>query len=688
MNWWSVASVSRAWVRWSRAAAFAAAFALFVALPACGYKPVAARPVDAAPIDLKKALPPAPVIVTSIRGTANGPSATAAKVPVAADDAQRGGPLASVIIVQFTDFECPFCSRVNPTLRQVMDSYGDRVRLVFKHNPLPFHSRARPAAEASRVVLALGGNDAFFKFHDLAFANQRKLTDENFLAWAIEAGVDGEAFKRSYTPGMKSARVDEDIQLAAKIGATGTPAFRINGVTVSGAQPFAKFKEVIDAQLEASRRAIEAGTPPEDVYTELTNKNQADPPKKSDLRNSDEEDESVWRIRVASDDPVRGPADALVTIVMFAEFQCPFCKRVLTTLDQVQREYTGNVRIVWKDNPLPFHPRARPAAAFARFVFNEKGNAGFWQAHDELFASQPKLEEEDFERIAHKLGVSWLRAKAALQDKRLLARLDESVELAGDFQARGTPHFFINGVRFSGAQSFEKFKEVIDERLSAARELEKRAVPRARIYEALIRDGKGPVAPEVKDVAAPQANAPFRGGAQAKVVIQEFSDFQCPFCARVQNTLRELEKDFGTQIKLVFRHHPLPFHKDAPLAAEAAEEARAQKGNAGFWAFHDALFAAQAAKQGGERDANALDREHLEAIAAKQGLDMARFRAALDGRVHEPRVRADDEAATAAGINGTPGFMINRYFLSGAQPKSAFERLIRKALAEANAKGR
>lgn len=609
-------------------------------------------------------------------------------MPVSADDAQRGDVLAPVTIVEFSDFQCPFCARVTPTLKQIEATYGRQVRFVFKHNPLPFHANARPAAEAARAVLALGGSPAFWKFHDLAFGHQQDLGDESFAKWAVQAGVDGAAFAAAYAAGKPSAKVDADIALAARVGANGTPAFRINGVTLSGAQPFEKFKEVIDQQLAEAKQALGSGTRPEDLYATLTNKNQAERPAPSpsaDKARDEDDDDTVWKVPVWPDDPVRGPADALVTLIVFSDFQCPFCKRVEDTLAEISKTYGRELRIVWKDNPLPFHPRARPSAEFARFVLGRKGNAGFWQAHDALFESAPKLEDEDLKAIASKLGVDWASAKAASAQQRFSDRLDRSIDLASDFQARGTPHFFINGVRLSGAQPFEKFKALIDAQLEVAKALVAHGAPRAHVYDEITKDGKGPPASETKEVAAPDANAPFRGNANAKLVIQEFSDFQCPFCSRVEPTLRDLEKEFGAQIKIVYRHLPLPFHEHAELAAEASQEALAQKGNAGFWKFHDALFAAQTDADG-SRNPAAIDRAHLEQMATELGLDLARFKAALDSHQHAARVRADADAASRAGINGTPGFMVDKYYLSGAQPTAAFRKLIRKALSDAKKK--
>ncbi len=115
---------------------------------------------------------------------------------------------------------------------------------------------------------------------------------------------------------------------------------------------------------------------------------------------------------------------------------------------------------------------------------------------------------------------------------------------------------------------------------------------------------------------------------------------------------------------------------DAPLAAEAALEAFAQKGSEGFWRMHDILFENQA-RPGG------LGRDQLEKYAADIGLDVTAFRAALDNHVHKAQVDADSAAVDAAGITGTSGFVINGYFISGVQPYTKFRRLIDRALAEA-----
>jgi protein-disulfide isomerase len=196
--------------------------------------------------------------------------------------------------------------------------------------------------------------------------------------------------------------------------------------------------------------------------------------------------------------------------------------------------------------------------------------------------------------------------------------------------------------------------------------------PRAKVFATLMKTAENPAPPETKQVPL-RAGAASRGPTTAPVVIQMFSEFQCPYCKRVEPTLAELERDFKGSIRIVWRHLPLPFHAFAQLAAEASEEVLAQKGPAAFWAYHDALFAAQS-------EPNGLSRDNLGRLAFAQGVDMARFEAALEQHVHAAKVSEDATLASRVGISGTPAFVINDYYLSGAQGSAAFSKLIRLAL--------
>lgn len=596
-----------------------------------------------------------------------------AELPVSELDPMWGSPLAPVTLVEFADLECPFSARVDPTIETLQEHYGpEKLRIVWKHNPLPFHKQAEPAAEAASVIHDLLGSRAFWKFKDLAFANRTDLTRDNFIEWARQLGADPREFEAGLEDFRHAGKVAKDMQLARAVGAHGTPEFRINGVALKGAQPVEEFVRIIDIQLKEAQALLDAGTPPKDIYPQLVAKNlKLTPVKEREEHKPEPPDTTVWAIPVKADDPKKGGTAPLVTIVQFAEFQCPFCKRVAPNLDVLLDKYGDDVQLVWKDNPLDFHPRALPAARVARAAYQSKGAAGFWKAHDALFDTQPNLEDSDLVRAAETSGAPKWKLESALTSTQYDAKFEESMDLAHDFSARGTPHFFINGQRVKGAQPLEVFEKVIDEQLEKARALVATGVPRRNVYKKIFESGEPAPPPPKKELGPVPADAPFKGAANAKVVIQIFAQFQCPFCKRALPTIDEVLSNHKN-VKYVWRHLPLPFHKEAPLAAEAAIEVHRQKGNQAFWAYHDKLFE--------EQSSRGLARPELETYAAELGgIDMNQFRAALDKRTHKARVDADIEAAKKAGIAGTPGFVVNDYFLSGAQPYKVFKRTIRLA---------
>ena len=595
-------------------------------------------------------------------------------IPVTSQDPVWGNRGAPVTVVTFSDFQCPFCSKVEPALDQVKSTYGpDKVRIVWKNQPLPFHDKAKPAAEAAQTVFMLKGSEAFWKFHDTAFKNQASLSPESYEKWAVAAGVDANAFKTTLATHKAAKKIEEDMAIGNKVGANGTPAFRINGVELSGAQPFDKFKETIDKELAKAEAKIKAGTPKDKIYVAMSSENfkNAPAPKKEEDEEEKEDTKTVWRVPVGNS-PVQGKADAPITIIEFSDFQCPYCKRVEPQLKKIHDTYGDKVRLVWKHEPLPFHPRAIPAAALTLEARAQKGDKGFWDAHDKLFDIQPKLEDADLEKAASELGLDVAKFKAAVKDNKYKKDIDADMELGEDVQASGTPHFFVNGRRLVGAQPYEKFSKIIDEEL-AKYDAQKGKIAGKDYYASLMKDAKGAPEPEKKQAPPVPAGDAYKGGKDAKVVIQQWSDFQCPFCSRVEPTVNEISKAYGDKVKIVWRDKPLPMHPNAPIAAEAGREALKQKGSDGFWKMHKIMFENQ----------QKLAREDLEGYAKTIGLDMDKFKAALDSHVHKAAVDADDKVGTDLGISGTPAFLINGYYVSGAQPFPKFKKLIDKAMAEA-----
>lgn len=169
----------------------------------------------------------------------------------------RGGDEnAPIKIVGFSDYECPFCKRGEDTLAKVLEAYGDKVRYYHRDFPLDFHANAHPAAQAAHCA---NDQEKYWEFHDALFASEA-LSSERFQAIADELSLDRDAFDACMSEGKYKAAVDLDTAEGATAGVTGTPAFFINGRVLSGAQPFSRFQEVIDAELAklAATKAAEA----------------------------------------------------------------------------------------------------------------------------------------------------------------------------------------------------------------------------------------------------------------------------------------------------------------------------------------------------------------------------------------------------------------------------------------------
>jgi protein-disulfide isomerase len=168
------------------------------------------------------------------------------RVEVAATGPAKGPANAPVTIVEFSDFECPFCSRINPTIKQVQDKYGDKVRIVFRQYPLPFHPKAQKAAEAS---LCASDQGKFWEMHDAMFANQQALAVEQLKAKAAELGLKAEEFNSCIDSGKHAAAIQADMKDGSAAGVSGTPALFVNGRFINGAVPFDQIATVIDDEL-------------------------------------------------------------------------------------------------------------------------------------------------------------------------------------------------------------------------------------------------------------------------------------------------------------------------------------------------------------------------------------------------------------------------------------------------------
>jgi protein-disulfide isomerase len=168
------------------------------------------------------------------------------KVEVA--DAPTKGPAsAPITIVEFSDFECPYCGTVTPTLEKIAENYGDKVRIAFRQFPLGFHAKAQKAAEAS---LCANDQGKFWELHDAMFANQKELEVAQLKAKAASLGMDSPKFDECLDSDKYAQRVKDDMKAGQEAGVSGTPAFFVNGRMVEGAVPYEQLAVIIDDELE------------------------------------------------------------------------------------------------------------------------------------------------------------------------------------------------------------------------------------------------------------------------------------------------------------------------------------------------------------------------------------------------------------------------------------------------------
>jgi protein-disulfide isomerase len=607
---------------------------------------------------------------------------------VAGDDVERkcvpfegkakGSNKAAVTIVEFSDFQCPYCSRVLTTLDKILKEYPDKVRVFFRHNPMTYHADAALAAQAA---VAAENQGKFWPMHDILFKNQQNLKRADLEKYATEIGLDMAKFKKDIDDPATKKRVEADMDLAKKVGAQGTPNFFINGRPVRGAVPFEQFKKVIDDDLQRGKKLQEKGVAAGKVFAALMKgegkglgtPTPPTPPPRIPIGSE------IYKIE-PGDAPQIGGKEPKITLITFSEFQCPYSGRAKGTLEELKKTYKDDLQITFRHYPLPFHNNAMPAA-IAAVAAAEQGK--FWEMHDKLFANQQALAAADLEKYAQEIGLDMAKYKAAIDDPKTKAKVEADLKMGNNFGVQGTPSFFLNGRAFSGAYPLDSFKNAFDEEIKKVDAKLASGTPRAELYAALIKDGLEKAEPK-KEQARPGEpqpgevykadikGAPVKGPKDALVTIVEFSDFQCPFCDRVEPTIDQIMKEYAGKVRVVWRNLALPFHKDAKPAAIAAMAAH-QQGK--FWEMHKILF----------KNHNALGAADLEKYAQEIGLNMAKYKAAVQDKKLAELVDADGAMANKIGARGTPAFFINGTFLSGARPFEQFKTRIDEELKKAEA---
>ncbi len=365
--------------------------------------------------------------------------------------------------------------------------------------------------------------------------------------------------------------------------------------------------------------------------------------------------------------PTHGAPDAPITIVTWSDHACGYCYRVQPTLAALDVLFPGQLRWVHRTLPLDDDETTSAEAALAAGAQGK-----FRPMSDRLYAMGGRVDRAAVELIARELGLAMVPFRAALDAHAYRPQIQADAADARALGVSGTPALFVNGRPIHGNQPLAVFVGVVEEELARAQA----AGADGASYDALV--GAGKLAADtvggtehVAQVLEPTAT--YRVGLglpghqlgpdRALVTIVVWSDFQCPFCARIAPVLRGLHARFGDDVRIVFRHLAMTHHRKAQVAAEAAIASAAQ---GRFWAFHDALFAGF----------GALERADLERYAAAAGLDLAAFRAALDDRRYRAAVVAERAAGQAIGVDATPIMFLNGQPVVGARDLESLARIV------------
>ena len=366
------------------------------------------------------------------------------------------------------------------------------------------------------------------------------------------------------------------------------------------------------------------------------------------------------------DSPAQGPADAPVTIDAWSDFACDHCNRVQATLDELVRLYPAQLRFVHRTLPLDDD---NVLAAEAGLAAAAQGR--FAPMKDRLYGIAGRVDRVGVELIARDLGLDMIRFRADLDTHAFRAAIAADIADAERLGLTGTPMFFVNGRPVHGDQPLEVFAKMVDDELIRAAQ-----TPGPDRYLALVADGRARA-----DAAYGATNEhrdldprkPYRMGLglpghqlgpdDAPVTLVEWSDFQCPYCAKTEPMLAHARAKYGDRIRIVYRHMPLAGHRFAMLAAEAGVAA-AEQGK--FWAFHDQVWA----------HFGHLTRADLETYATAAGLDLPAFRVALDTRRYHDTVVAEAAAASALGVDATPTLFVNGMPLIGSRDEVDFDKVI------------
>lgn len=390
-------------------------------------------------------------------------------------------------------------------------------------------------------------------------------------------------------------------------------------------------------------------------------------------------DDQAALLPVTPQTPIWGSADALVTVVLFGDLDCPYTRFSLRTLASIKHEMPKDLRLVFRHRPVT--SSGRRVAAFAARLHDRHGAPEFWK-FAWLASHESEPVSSDFVT-----GVAPVLGLAPAQALALFGASDEPLlkadwEWAVRYAVRRTPTLFVNGKRSDELLNQNELTELILEARRAqlsllAQGVKKQALYRHRVQNTLV--GLGAQPPE--RFCVPLGDVPLRGAVErASVTIVEFSDFECGYCAELQRTLARLLTAFPGKLRLGWRNFPLAAHPGARAAANLAQHGLASGGRETFWSLHDGLY------QSRQR----LDTDGFTQLLDRLGLDAKSYIEASRLGSYDARIDDDLRLGERLGVDGVPTLFVNGRKVEGAQSFGVLEALVQdelRAMARLNRAG-
>jgi protein-disulfide isomerase len=378
----------------------------------------------------------------------------------------RGPELAPVTVELFCTYVAPQCGTYDNVLEQLAERHPERLRVVYRQLPIEYRD-APLLAEAAYEAQAQG---RFFELQDELYALRGAVSRKELTKAAKRAGLELKKLEAALADGRHKAKVAQDKKWAKdQFGISAAPAVVWNAKHMNGAVDLDTFEDLYDAAYADAKQRIADGTPLRKLYPAVI-KDAAEERARSTRRSSRASGEGTpdidlhaERTHVSTEGaPALGSADAGVTVVFFGDFECPFCRRMQKIVQQLDQLYPGQVRIVFKHFPLPFHSNARTAAEVAACAA-EQGK--FWEVHEAIYRQSRVLKRDLLVKLAGEAGLDTVKLERDLDSKGCAEAVDRDIREGEELGVEATPTLFINGLKVVGQQSLDDLRYVVDEEL-------------------------------------------------------------------------------------------------------------------------------------------------------------------------------------------------------------------------------